>query len=100
MKQRKERRSATVEMPREQPAPAPESRQRRAAFYAMVSAGLLVPCYWQSRIQAGDLSSHIYNTWLAQEIAARHIAGVAIVPQSTNVMFDWMLAGLTTAWGF
>ena len=31
--------------------------------------GLLVPCFWQPRIQSVDLSSHIYNAWLASLIA-------------------------------
>ena len=54
-------------------------------LYLLVSALLLAPCYWQRRIQAGDLSSHIYNSWLAQlaesgrvqvsHFAATHQAG-------------------------
>ena len=82
-------------------APPPPVSQRRAlTFFAAAGVLLLVPCFWQSRIQAGDLGSHIYNTWLAREVATRHLPGLAIVPQSTNVMFDWMLAGLSGAWGY
>ncbi len=100
MKPRNARRSAAPEAPREISAPPPDSPGRTFAFYAITSVLLLVPCFWQSRIQAGDLSSHVYNTWLAREVATRHIPGVAIVPQFTNVMFDWLLAGLSSAWGF
>jgi len=39
-----------------------------ALLYVLASVLLVVPCYWQSRLQLGDLSSHIYNAWLAQLI--------------------------------
>ncbi len=29
-----------------------------------ISAGLLIPCFWHRRIEAGDLGSHVYNAWL------------------------------------
>ncbi len=60
---------------------------------------LLIPCFWQSRLQAGDLSSHIYNAWLAQLISAGHAPGLAIVRQTTNVLFDLMLSGLFSLFG-
>src|ERR1035441_3447868 len=62
--------------------------------YPAASLLLLVPCYWQSRLQLGDLSSHIYNAWLAQLIESGRATGLAIVPQTTNVFFDLMLSGL------
>ena len=62
--------------------------------YVLTSLLLLVPCYWQSRLQLGDLSSHIYNAWLAQLIESGRAPGLAIVPQTTNVLFDLMLSGL------
>jgi hypothetical protein len=55
---------------------------------------LLVPCFWQSRLQLGDLSSHIYNAWLAQLIGSGRAPGLVIAPQTTNVLFDLMLSGL------
>jgi len=60
---------------------------------------LLVPCFWQSRIQAGDLSSHIYNAWLAQLIEHGQAPGLTLARQSNNVLFDLMLSGLMRAWG-
>jgi hypothetical protein len=60
---------------------------------------LLVPCFWQRRLQASDLSSHIYNAWLAQLIQDGQAKGLAIVPQTTNVLFDWLLSALLTAFG-
>jgi hypothetical protein len=60
----------------------------------LVSLLLLAPCYWQSRVQAGDLSSHIYNAWLAQLIERGQIHGLRIAWQTTNILFDLMLGGL------
>jgi len=68
-------------------------------IYPLVSVLLLIPCFWQSRLQAGDLSSHIYNAWLAQLIAAGQAPGLTIVRQTTNVLFDLMLSGLFAAAG-
>jgi hypothetical protein len=62
--------------------------------YVLASILLLVPCYWQSRLQLGDLSSHIYNAWLAQLIESGRAPGLEIVPQTTNILFDLMLSGL------
>jgi hypothetical protein len=60
---------------------------------------LLVPCYWQSHLQLGDLSSHIYNAWLAQLIQSGQAPGLTIVPQTTNILFDLILSGLFNTLG-
>ena len=62
--------------------------------YALASLLFLVPCYWQPRIQAGDLSSHIYNSWLSQLIESGRLQGLVMVQQTTNVLFDLILSGL------
>src|ERR1039457_5947351 len=62
--------------------------------YALASFLLLIPCYWQPRIQAGDLSSHIYNSWLSQLIESGQLQGLVTVQQTTNVLFDLILGGL------
>jgi len=67
--------------------------------YVLVSMLLLIPCWWQPHIQAGDLSSHIYNAWLAQLIRAGKAPGFSIVPQTTNVLFDLVLSGLFETFG-
>jgi len=54
----------------------------------LLSILFLVPCFWQTRIQAGDLASHVYNVWLVSLISQGKIHGLSIVPQSTNVLFD------------
>jgi hypothetical protein len=87
-----------------QPAPKPEhpalaALKRSRWLYALVSLLLLAPCFWQSRVQAGDLSSHIYNAWLAQLIQGGHAQGLAIAGQTTNVLFDWILSGLFRVFG-
>ncbi|HLY16799.1 MAG TPA: hypothetical protein VKR61_06220 [Bryobacteraceae bacterium] len=64
-----------------------------------LSAVLLAPCFWQPRIQAGDLSSHLYNAWLAQLIERGQAPGLTLAHQSNNVLFDLMLGGLMGAWG-
>jgi hypothetical protein len=66
----------------------------RKWWYAVLSLLLLLPVYWQPRIQAGDLSSHIYNAWLAQLIETGRAQGLVIVTQSTNILFDLMLSAL------
>lgn len=72
---------------------------RGRALYAILAAIVLLPCYWQPRIQAGDLSSHIYNAWLARLIQSGRLPGLYIAGQSTNVLFDLVLAGLSRLLG-
>ncbi len=81
------------------PARAPGRIGRRPIWYALASVVFLVPCYWQSRIQAGDLSSHLYNAWLAGGIESGHLQGLQIASQTTNVLFDVLLSGLLRTFG-
>ncbi len=67
--------------------------------YALANAALLIPCFWQSRLQAGDLGSHIYNAWLAELIRQGRAPGLSIVAQTTNVLFDLLLSVLFRAVG-
>jgi hypothetical protein len=73
--------------------------QKRAVKYGLISTVLLVPCFWQSRLQAGDLSSHIYNAWLAQLIETGRAPGLSIAFQTTNVLFDIILSALFKVFG-
>src|SRR5215510_7911536 len=66
----------------------------RKWWYIALSFLMLAPVYWQPRIQAGDLSSHIYNAWLAQLIESGRTQGLAIASQTTNLLFDLLLGGL------
>jgi hypothetical protein len=72
---------------------------RRPLAYLLSSIAILIPCFWHGRIQAGDLGSHIYNAWLAQLVEAGRAPGLAIVPQTTNVLFDYLLKFLLDAFG-
>jgi hypothetical protein len=67
--------------------------------YVLASLALLVPCYWQPRIQAGDLSSHVYNAWLANLIDNGGAQGLVVVRQNTNVLFDLILGSLMSVVG-
>jgi hypothetical protein len=60
----------------------------------IISAAVLTPCFWQRRIQAGDLGSHLYNAWLAQLIARGEVPGLYIARQWNNVLFDLLLLHL------
>ena len=73
-------------------APAP-----RRIWYLPASLALLLPCYWQPRIQAGDLSSHIYNAWLAGLIEGGRTEGLTIARQTTNILFD-LIMGVLFRW--
>ena len=72
---------------------------RGRALYAILTAIVLLPCYWQPRIQAGDLSSHIYNAWLCRLIQSGNLQGLYLAGQSTNVLFDLVLTGLSRLLG-
>jgi hypothetical protein len=76
-----------------------QSWTRHPIVYVIASVLLLLPCFWQSRIQAGDLSSHIYNAWLAQLIEAGKTTGLEVVARTTNVLFDLELSAFMRAFG-
>ncbi len=81
--------AAPVDSPRNS---APVARKRRAALYLACALLIAIPCVWQPHIQAGDLSSHLYNAWLANQVASGRLHGLYIVPQFTNVLFDHLLS--------
>src|SRR5690242_16358379 len=65
-----------------------------------VSTLLVVPCFWHTHIQAGDLGSHVYNAWLAQ-LAQRHeVSGIVVVNQWNNVLFDLLMLHAANVFGF
>jgi len=75
--------------------PAPHfSRGVETLLMLALSVVLLIPCVWQDHIQAGDLSSHLYNAWLAGQIDSGAVKGLTIVPLSTNVLTDWVFERL------
>ena len=66
----------------------------------LLSALLLVPCFWHRHIQAGDLGSHVYNAWLAQLAKQGRAPGIYVVWQWKNVLFDVLLFQLANLFGF
>lgn len=81
------------------PARVPSSAVSDRLWYLLASLAALLPCYWQPRIQAGDLSSHIYNAWLAGLIESGGMQGLQIVHPWTNVLFDLLLRALYVSEG-
>lgn len=77
----------------------PESRWTALALLG-ISLLVVIPCFWQSRIQSGDLSSHVYNVWLTGEILAGKLPGLAVVSQWNNVLFDVYLGSLVQLAGY
>jgi hypothetical protein len=71
----------------------------RPSHCVLAAVLLLVPCVWQPRIHAGDLSSHIYNAWLATLIEKGQAPGLTIQPMYTNVLFDVFLETLFRRFG-
>lgn len=59
-----------------------------------ISAAMLVPCFWHSRIEAGDLASHTYDAWLAQLTERGQAPGLWLAKQWNNVLFDMSLSWL------
>ncbi len=72
---------------------------QRLRSYALASLLLLAPCFWQARVQAGDLSSHIYNAWLVQLVESGRAPGLVVAAQTTNILFDAVLSGLFHLFG-
>ena len=64
-----------------------------------MSAGLVIPCFWHRRIEAGDLGSHVYNVWLAQLIERGQAPGLHLARQWNNVLFDLLLLRLGNLFG-
>jgi len=70
------------------------------ARFAAISIPLLIPCWWQPHIEAGDLGSHVYNAWLAQLIEKGQAPGLYLAQRWNNVFFDLLLLKLANALGF
>jgi hypothetical protein len=88
------------------PAPEPIAAKSSSALFKsgllslLISLLLLVPCFWHEHIQAGDLGSHTYNTWLAQLIEQGKARGLYLATQWQNVLFDLLLSYGCKIFGF
>ncbi len=73
---------------------------RRHAMAALLASMLMiVPCWWQRHIEAGDLGSHVYNAWLTQLIEKGQAPGLYLEWRWDNVLFDLMLLNASKAMG-
>jgi hypothetical protein len=75
------------------------SRSNELLLYLIVTVALLVPCFWQPHMLAGDLPSHVYNAWLASQVKQGHVAGLTVATRYTNVLTDVVLEALLNASG-
>jgi hypothetical protein len=66
----------------------------------LISALILVPCFWHKRIEAGDLPSHTYNAWLAHLIEHGQAPGLYTESRWNNILFDLTLEILGASIGF
>jgi hypothetical protein len=74
--------------------------QKHFLAVALVSAAVLIPCFWLPKIEAGDLASHTYNAWLVSLVQKGNAPGLWIAPQSNNVLADILLLQLGKLVGF
>ena len=72
------------------PANRPLTLSSVTGFF-LASVLLLIPCFWQPHIHAGDLASHAYNAWLTLLVERGEAPSLYIVHPWTNVLFDLML---------
>jgi hypothetical protein len=74
-----------------------EGRPVSYILMAGLAVALLIPCFWQPHIQAGDLASHLYNAWLAGQVQQGALPGLTLAHPVTNVLADWGLQALSDA---
>jgi hypothetical protein len=72
----------------------------RWPILVLTSIVIVLPCFWHGHIEAGDLGSHTYNAWLVQLIKQGRAPGLWVKNIWHNVLFDWMLSGLSSLFGF
>lgn len=66
----------------------------------IISAALVIPCFWHRHIEACDLGSHVYNAWLVQVIQSGQAPGLWLDHRWNNVLFDFALSGLGNIFGW
>jgi hypothetical protein len=67
---------------------------------SIISAVLIIPCFWHRHIEAGDLPSHTFNAWLATLIQQGRAPGLYLAPQAYNILFDLLLLYSVKLFGF
>jgi len=64
------------------------------AIFVLTSVLLLVPVFWQPRLQAGDVSRRLHNAWLSHFLENGQAKGLVMVRETTNILFDRVLGSL------
>src|ERR1700682_3063940 len=67
---------------------------------AVISAVVIIPCFWHRYIEAGDLPSHTFNAWLASLVQHGRAPGLYLVPQCDKVMCDVVFLYSAKLFGF
>jgi len=67
---------------------------------AVISAVVIIPCFWHHQIEAGDLPSHTFNAWLASLVQQGRAPGLYLARQWYNVLFDILLLYSAKLFGF
>jgi hypothetical protein len=76
------------------------ARGTNRLLVTVVTLLLLVPCFWQPHIMAGDVPSHLYNAWLAGQIEQGKLtAQLSLAHPITNVLADWVSEKLLYRFG-
>src|SRR5258705_5657972 len=78
----------------EEVSPSKIRKKTDLGLVLLVSAAILIPCFWQRHIQAGDLASHVYNAWLAQLVETGKAPGVYTVWQGKELRLCFPLVEL------
>jgi hypothetical protein len=65
----------------------------------LASLVMLIPCYWQPRLHAADLSSRMDYGWFTQWIESGRWQGVTGLRQTTYALFDGLSAGWVRMFG-
>ena len=68
--------------------------------FLLVSAIVVIPCLWHRHIEAGDLGSHAYISWLANLVEQGRVPGLYIANQWNNIIVDLGLSRLGPRLGF
>jgi hypothetical protein len=95
-----EREAVSVELQPSEAARAIGFLQKNWAIFLLVSAIVLIPCFWHRHIEAGDLGSHTYIAWLAGLVEQGRVPGLFIANQWNNIPVDLGLSWLGPRLGF
>jgi hypothetical protein len=95
-----EREAVGAEQPSPEAAHAINFLRKNWAIFILVSAIVLIPCFWHRHIEAGDLGSHTYTAWLAGLIEQGRVPGLYIARQWNNIPVDLGLSWLGPRLGF